>query len=150
MKQIAKGLGHWLNNYRQTERVPALGIRELDVLKILWRDGALSAQQVLARSTGSDISLSTIQSTLERLFRKKLADREKSGRAYRYHATISQRAMISDLMQEIAEQISDGEMAPMISGFMDFVGAEAPESLDSRQHSDIQQRLKDDSADCHE
>lgn len=125
MKGINKSIDRWLKNNARSEPLPTLGTREIKVLKLLWRDGELTAQQALSFFANDQISLSTMQSTLERLHRKNLVNRSKTGRFYTYKAAISQQAMISNLLQDIAEQISDGDLAPMISGFMSFMGEEA-------------------------
>lgn len=139
MKNIGKGLSQWFGSRRQQMQVPTLGAREIEVLQILWQQGELSAQQVLPYIENETISLSTMQSTLERLHRKKLLNRIKSGRYFLYTASVSQASIISCLLQDIASQISDGDMAPMISGFMEFVGEESPESL-----KQVQQNLSAD------
>ena len=146
MNHVVKELGHWLSNRGRMQRVPALGERELEVLKILWRSEQLSAQQVLGEIADTDITLSTLQSTLERLYRKKLASREKVGRSYFYRASVSQSAIISNLLEDIAEQFSDGNMAPMISGFMAFVGRESADTL----APELQQLMQESADDEHE
>ncbi len=90
-------------------------------MKILWQAGNLTAKEVLEKLSCPSLSLSSMQSTLERLYRKKLLLREKQGRFYVYSTAVSRSEMITQLLGDIAEQISDGEMAPMISGFMDFI-----------------------------
>lgn len=99
------------------------------VLKILWHRQPLSAQAVLEQFDGESLSLSTVQSTLERLHRKDLVLREKPVRAYTYTANISQAELISRYLADISEHISDGDLAPMISGFMSFIGAENSDQL---------------------
>ncbi|MEW8498534.1 MAG: BlaI/MecI/CopY family transcriptional regulator [Candidatus Thiodiazotropha taylori] len=70
-----------------------------------------------------------MQSTLERLYRKSLLHRQKSGRRYIYRTAVSRSVFISQLMMDIAETIGDGEMAPMVSGFVNYIDYESPESL---------------------
>ncbi len=122
-------LGRLLGGYRKKQRAPILGGRELEVMKILWREGALCAQQMLQHISDDTLSLSTMQSTLERLHRKALLAREKSGRRYIYRAAVSRSTFISQLIKDIAETIGDGEMAPMVSGFVSYIDYEAPESI---------------------
>lgn len=137
MKTITLKLGQLLSN-GQTLRAPLLGERELEVMKIYWQADALSAKEVLAKLSSSALSLSSMQSTLERLYRKKLLLREKQGRFYVYRAAISRSEMISQLLGDISEQISDGEMAPIISGFMDFLGQKSSKSV----HDDVKEAVE--------
>ncbi|AWB68926.1 hypothetical protein C2869_05475 [Saccharobesus litoralis] len=119
---MSKGLSQWFGNKSSQQTVPSLGVREIEVLRILWHKPHQSVQQVLEQIAEQQLSLSTLQSTLERLYRKNLVKREKQGRHYVYQAAISQSTIISQLMQDIASQISGGDKAPMISGFMQFIG----------------------------
>ena len=125
MKSISHGLEKLLRHRLHRQQAPTLGRRELEVMKILWREDELSAQAMLDCFVNDEISLSTMQSTLERLCRKKLVSREKAGRYYLYRAATSQSAIIAQLLGDIAEDFSDGDMAPMISGFMSFIDQEA-------------------------
>jgi predicted transcriptional regulator len=117
------------------QRLPDLGERELLVLEVIWRSGEVTAQSVQRQMPDDDISLSTVQSTLERLYRKRLVERSKQGRAYCYNATVNKSQLISGLLRNMAHDVAAGDLAPMISGFLDFVSAEAPELTDNLSKS---------------
>lgn len=119
------GLRNWLGVKRSGAGLPPLGQRELAVLEILWTHGPLSAQQVLALLPGAGIGLSTVQSTLERLSRKAILQREKAGRAYVYGALLSRSEIIGSLLRDIAQELAGNDREAMISGFMDYLGDEA-------------------------
>ncbi len=118
-------LARWLGAGGRA-RLPDLGERELAVLKLLWAGGEATAQSIQTQMPGEAISLSTVQSTLERLHRKKLVRRVKQGRAYCYRAALSQPQLIGGLLQDLADDVAAGELAPMLSGFLEYVSAEAP------------------------
>ncbi len=94
------------------------------MLETLWQSPSATAQTVLEQLSDSNISLSTVQSTLERLHRKELVDRQKSGRAYIYSARLSRQNIISRLLRDIADSFSNGDTAPMVSGFLDYLADE--------------------------
>ena len=119
-------LCEWLGA-NSTGRMPDLGERELDVLEIVWAGGQRSAQDVLDALPGGAVSLSTVQSTLERLHRKELLSRVKAGRAYQYEARVSRSQLIGGMLRDLAQDVAGGDIAPMLSGFLDYVAAEAPE-----------------------
>ena len=119
-------LATWLGA-ATSRRVPDLGEREMDVLEVLWSRGESSAQEVRETLPGQSVSLSTVQSTLERLHRKALLEREKIGRAYRYRTLLTRSQLIGGLLRDLAEDVAGGDVAPMLSGFLDYVAAEAPE-----------------------
>ncbi|MGB3620656.1 BlaI/MecI/CopY family transcriptional regulator [Ketobacter sp. MCCC 1A13808] len=138
MVSTTKGLIGWLGLTRKASRMPVLGRRELAVLNILWECGDQSAQQVLDHLKQSDIGLSTVQSTLERLYRKDLLIRNKCGRAFIYRAKVDKTSIISNLLKDIADELGSGEMEPVISGFMEYLASENPE-LRSRFNEAINQ-----------
>ena len=47
------------------------------------------------------------------------------------------------LLGDIAEQISDGQMAPMISGFMAFVGGEGSYAVPAELQETLEERPTD-------
>lgn len=95
-----------LRLYRK--RAPPLGDLERDVLEFIWTNGFASAQHIhdglLAQR---NITLSTVQSTVERLVRKQLLSREKQGRAYLYGTTISRHSLLARMVAELVSELSD-------------------------------------------
>ena len=120
-------LSGWLGRSASPARLPDLGAREFDVLETLWHSGSLTSRQVLERLTAKQLSLSTVQSTLERLHRKGLLERTKASRSFVYTPAVTRENMISRLLHEIAENLADGNSAPMVSGFLEYLGEDAPE-----------------------
>ena len=78
---MTASLKRWLGFYRRHSRTPNLGEREMAIMEVLWHAGPQSAQSI-QQTLDDPISLSTVQSTLERLHRKQLLERQKNGRAY--------------------------------------------------------------------
>jgi len=63
------------------------GPREFGILKILWRDGALSVAEIRDRLPDTPpLAYTTVMTMLDQLYRKNLVHRQKSGRAFRYGA----------------------------------------------------------------
>ncbi len=134
MKNLTLDLGRLLPRKRSS---PLLGTRELELMKILWQGDTLSARQLQRRLSDRSLSLSTLQSTLERLYRKRLLCRQKQGRFYTYRAAISRSQMISSLLSDIADNVGDGDLGSMVSGFVSFIDSEAPGSLSERARQAI-------------
>ena len=127
------GFAGWTNIKRDASRTPALGARELGVMEILWHNRPLTAHQIHEEmSATAGIALNTVQSTIERLFRKQLLSRSKEGRAYFYKAIVTKPQLISNLLRDITLEIAGGEIEPMISGFIDFVDEAAPDESPTR------------------
>ena len=127
-----------------TEKAPALGALELQVLKCLWSAAqSLDARTVHLVLAGRNISLSTIQATLERLHRKALLARIKVGRAYLYSASVTRESLIGALIRNVANRLADGELEPVISGFVELVGQSDPNLRDELQASAAKLRSRE-------
>ncbi len=63
-----------------------LGALERDVMTIVWEHGEISVREACARLESS-VAYTTVMTTMDRLFKKRLLDRRKIGRAFVYHAT---------------------------------------------------------------
>jgi len=117
-------------------RVPAIGALELATLKLLWASAEpRDARSVHAAIASRRLTLSTVQATLERLHRKHLLTRMKVSRAYFYAAAMTRENLISSLIRDVASRITEGELEPVISGFVDLLGTSEPELLDQLQSS---------------
>jgi predicted transcriptional regulator len=112
-------------------KAPALGALEIAVLRAIWASSEpLEARAVLDALAPRQISLSTVQATLERLHRKALLKRTKRGRAYLYSAAVSRESLIGALIRNVANSLADGDLEPVISGFVELVGDADPRLLD--------------------
>lgn len=68
--------------------IGGLGRREREVMAVLWELGSANVQQVADRLSDG-LAYTTVMTTLDRLFRKGLLQREKQKRAFIYSAAIS-------------------------------------------------------------
>jgi predicted transcriptional regulator len=95
-----------------------LGELEKQVLQYLWDTDQADAKQVHAhfkkRRGGS---LNTIQSTLDRLFKKGLLLREKHGHAFHYMAAIERQNFIGQLIKDITSDFSAADENPLLAAF---------------------------------
>ncbi|MBT4836363.1 MAG: BlaI/MecI/CopY family transcriptional regulator [Methylococcales bacterium] len=95
-----------------------LGELEKLVLQYLWRHKIGDAKKVHAffeKSRGG--SLNTIQSTLDRLFKKGLLSREKQGHAFVYSAQINREALIAKLIKNITSDFIGHDENSLITAF---------------------------------
>ena len=91
-----------------------LGDLEKMVLNYFWSVPQANAKQVHSHfSEQRGGSLNTIQSTLDRLYKKQLLKREKRGHAFVYSAASSRTAFIGKLVQSVTQDFipqGDGEL----------------------------------------
>ncbi len=84
------------------DELPPLGDLEVQVLEHVWTSGSTTAKVAYGQlGTARGISLNTVQSTLERLYRKGLLERVKSGHAYHYSAAVAREQLIADLINGV-------------------------------------------------
>ena len=113
---------------------PPLGALEIRVLKAVWALVEADAKSVQsALQADHAVSLSTVQSTLERLCRKRLLLRNKIGHAYCYTAAVKRGALIGDSIGEIIACLGRGELQPLVSNFVELADDADRETLDRLQ-----------------
>lgn len=90
---------------------------ELVVLKVLWHNGEQTAREITESiypaCTSSDIG--TVHSMIQRLERKKFVRRSRRTHPHRFSAKVSLEEIASQQLEEIAEKLSEGSMAPFLT-----------------------------------
>ena len=89
-----------------------LGELETAVMRHIWaygKPGGLAAQVHQALDSESPLALTTVLTTLDRLYDKGIVAREREGKAYRYHAVVTQ--------QELEQRIVEGVLDNLIARF---------------------------------
>lgn len=108
-----------------------LGDLEMEVLEQLWRLGSGDVRAVhAAQSKGRDNHPNTVQSALERLFRKGLLDREKQSHAYIYTPHLNREELAARLIDETLQRVKGSEPLPMLAAFVDLAMEQDPAVLD--------------------
>jgi len=110
----------------------ALGKLEQNVLKEIWRRDEGSVRDIYL-AFDEKIAYTTLMTTLDRLFKKKLLSRRKDGRAFVYVATVSP----DELEQGIREDVIEGLLGhgaeaiqPVLACIVDTVSERDRELLD--------------------
>src|SRR5262245_59884051 len=111
-------------------RPPLLGDLETAVMNHLWSGGEGEAKAVhaaLGRRRG--ITLNTIQSTLKRLYEKRLLERDKVSHAHVYRARVSREDFHRGLIGELVGGLMEGQADAVVSAFVDLAERAGPEHL---------------------
>jgi predicted transcriptional regulator len=113
------------------DRLAGLGPLERRVMDAVWRSGEASVRDVHA--TLGELAYTTLMTTLERLHRKGLLDRRKTGKAFLYRA----RRTAAELRQDAARgllasllSVDGDEARPILSCIVEAVGARDRAMLD--------------------
>jgi predicted transcriptional regulator len=111
-------------------RALRLGELERAVLDQLWRAGPADVRG-MHRAVGAarGLALNTIQSTLERLFRKGLAERAKRGRAFEYRARVSRAEWTARWLEVVRDTLPGGDAGLLLAAFVDLAARAGEESL---------------------
>lgn len=102
---------------------PILGDLEQAVLDYLWehqQGDAKSVHAVIGKQR--NISLNTIQSTLERLHKKQLLKRSKIVRAYSYEPAIERNDLVKLWINDVVGILKADKNDIIVSAFMDLTG----------------------------
>ncbi len=113
------------------KRPTVLGRLEIAVLEELWDTGPSDVSAMhIAVGEPRGLARNTVQSTLERLVRKKLAERRKVGRAYEYRACGSRSEWLGDAIEELVNRLSGVDPPLLVSTFVDFAERTGTATLD--------------------
>ena len=103
-----------------TKPVPAITDAELVVMKIVWRDAPVTANQAVDALSGSAAwKPKTIHTLLSRLVRKGAVTREKLGREYLFRPAVNSRDFVHAASRSFLSRIFDGEIAPFLACFLE-------------------------------
>lgn len=117
--------------------IPKLGDLEVAVLEYVWASDEVAAKDAHAAvGLKRGISLNTVQSTLERLFRKKLLTRVKAGHSFRYSACIAREELLAGLINDVLGRFRSDSSAALAA----FV--EAADSLDDSALQALEAELR--------
>ncbi|MBI2840711.1 MAG: BlaI/MecI/CopY family transcriptional regulator [Acidobacteria bacterium] len=110
---------------------PFLGELEIAVMERLWAGGP-SDVETAHRSIGHGrgITLNTIQSTLQRLYKKGLLARHKVSHAYVYSPRVSRAEVMAQIVNEVVTALAGGRTEPMLAAFVDLASRAGRDTLD--------------------
>jgi predicted transcriptional regulator len=98
-----------------------LGDLELAVLECIWRLGDADVKAVHAEiGTARGLSSNTVQSTLDRLYRKQLLARRKVSHAFVYSAAVDRAGVLEHTINAAISRLNGGETGAILTAFVDF------------------------------
>jgi predicted transcriptional regulator len=100
-----------------------LGALEREVMTVVWEHGETNVRDVCAR-LGSTVAYTTVMTTMDRLFKKRLLSRRKVGRAFIYNAAATRQELEGAVATELVHSLLErpgGEPLPILSSLVDAV-----------------------------
>jgi predicted transcriptional regulator len=123
-----------LRGFRRPREVASLALGKLErqVLDETWQRGEVSVRDIYV-AFGERIAYTTLMTTLDRLFRKRLLDRRKDGRAFLYAAAVSPEEFEHGIREDVIDGLLGGGaegIEPVLACIVDTVSEHDRELLD--------------------
>jgi predicted transcriptional regulator len=100
-----------------------IGPLEQRILDHLWRRRSAVTVREAHAALGGELAYTTVMTTLDRLFKKGLLDREPDGRAFRYSPRATREAFGAAQLRALLTRFFRGsEPAPLLASLVDAVG----------------------------
>ena len=96
----------------------SLGVRELDVMTVLWHRSSGTVTEVQA-ALGTPLAYTTVLTILRNLEAKGFVRREEEGRAHRYFPAVKQRAEQKKALRRLIDTLFLGSPEAVLSQLVD-------------------------------
>jgi predicted transcriptional regulator len=127
----------------------SLGALEREVMSVVWSVGEVSVREACARM-GSSVAYTTVMTTMDRLYKKRLLGRRKLGQAFLYRAVATraemEEAVAAELVSSLLRSHAD-EPLPVLSSLVDAVSDRDRSLLDELERLVREKRRALDRAD---
>lgn len=127
----------------------SLGALEREVMSVVWTTGEVSVREACAR-LDSAVAYTTVMTTMDRLYKKRLLDRRKLGQAFLYRAVATRAeledAVAAELVGNLLQRHAD-EPLPVLSSLVDAVSDRDRSLLDELERLVREKRRALDRAD---
>jgi BlaI family transcriptional regulator, penicillinase repressor len=110
---------------------------ERRIMRVLWEGGAGNVQKILQGLTGEpQLAYTTVQTTLNVLFRKGKVKRKLVGRAFEYSAIVSQEAADSHALRDVLQKVFRGSVDDLLLSLV------RSKQLDPQKLAELQAKLQ--------
>jgi predicted transcriptional regulator len=90
---------------------------ELEILKLIWRDGSLPAADVrdkLADEIGRDLAHTSVITTLNVMTDKGYLSRKRNGKSFLFRAKVRENTISRGMIGDLVDRVFDGSAAAMM------------------------------------
>ncbi len=98
---------------QQKREIPRLVMGELEILEMLWREGAVALSEA-HEALGQPVGYTTVQTRLNRLVKKGVVKRTKD-RPARYQAAVSKEDVTHHDLNLLLDRVSGGTVIPLVA-----------------------------------
>jgi len=107
----------------------ALGELEREVMEQIWQRGEASVRD-LHDAFGERVAYTTVMTTLDRLYRKRLLDRSKESRAFIYTPRVSREEFERGVAKDMIDGLLGRDAEPVLACIVEAVSEHNRELLD--------------------
>ena len=101
---------------------------ELEILKILWRDGPVTVRQTRdALVAVRDLAYTSVMTVMTIMVKKGYLSRHKSGPGYVYQAKVSEAATTRKMLGDLIDRAFDGSAASLLVSLLETKDIDAEE-----------------------
>ncbi len=112
---------------------------ELQMMQVLWREGAGNVQHVQANlPAGTELAYTTVQTMLNVLERKGRVKRTLKGRAFEYSAAVSEEKVLGQAVRDLVERMFGGSPEGLVMSLI------KSREIDPEQIADLGRRLAEE------
>ena len=102
------------------KRLPKISESEWLVMRVLWLNGSLTANEVVKELTGkTKWKPKTVKTLITRLTKKGAVKFEKEGRKYRYYPAVSEAECVRMERRSFVRRVYGGTTKPMLAAFLE-------------------------------
>ena len=125
---------------RRVPKAPHPTKAELDILRVLWRDGPLSVRVVQKRlSESRDTGYTTVLKTMQIMTEKSLVDRDDSVRPQLYRARYSQDRTQKQMLADLIQRAYGGSVKALV---LHAIGTRRPTATDLQAIEELLDKLE--------
>lgn len=126
-----------MSNNRGNKDIPHITEAESEVMKLLWENSPLSANEIITRLTAQmEWSDQTIKTFLNRLHKKQAIQFEKKGRTYLYSPLVSYDEYLNSENKSFLNRVYNGAAGMLCAKFIE------EETLSDQDIDELQQLLE--------
>jgi len=102
------------------KKLPKISESEWLVMRVLWSNGSLTANEVVKELAGkTKWKPKTIKTLITRLMNKGAVKFEKEGRKYRYYPAVSEAECVRMERRSFVRRVYGGTTRPMLAAFLE-------------------------------
>jgi BlaI family transcriptional regulator, penicillinase repressor len=108
---------------------------ELAILRVLWQRGVVTTRDITEAvyPEVTDPKMASVQKLIERLEGKGCVERDRSERAHRFRALVTQEEFLQSRLQSLADRVCGGELADLMTTLVRSKGISRSERNELRK-----------------